>query len=429
MKQRSREAKPNQFNTMQLSLVALLSTALALVEGSRFPGMAQLEYIRDLSSETTFDNSKCPSSIPLSCSNDTVVKDSCCFEYPGGVLLQTQFWDYSPSIGPNDSFTAHGLWPDNCSKDGSYQQFCNSKLNVGNVEQVLQSFGEDELIANMKKYWKNMNGDDASLWKHEFNKHGTCVNTINPSCYGDDFKTNQNVVDYFKIAMNLYEKLPTFEWLSEAGIVPSHDKTYTKDEISKALADKFGSEVYIACDRNNGLQEVWYFHQLKGSLLGEQFHHIDSFSNSKCPNQGIKFVPKDNYKNPGTNPSQTKTSSPPKPTGDYQTGFVKLKNQQGCLIKNGQWYVSGTCATYRLQAAEFGGYNLRSNGGYCALDNNGDLSCSQSNEPFQFGYDESSKLLSVNGQETWHADKTPSGFQKVPVAPGDGEVQFNLKFE
>lgn len=99
------------------------------------------------------------------------------------------------------------------------------------------------------------------------------------------------------------------------------------------------------------------------------------------------------------------------------------------MIKNGQWYVSGTCATYRLQAAEFGGYNLRSNGGYCALDNNGDLSCSQSNEPFQFGYDESSKLLSVNGQETWHADKTPSGFQKVPVAPGDGEVQFNLKFE
>lgn len=68
----------------------------------------------------------CPIDIPLSCSNKTVINNSCCFEYPGGIFLQTQFWNYFPSkkrfeetelvneLGPLDSFTIHGLWPDNC---------------------------------------------------------------------------------------------------------------------------------------------------------------------------------------------------------------------------------------------------------------------------------------------------------------------------
>ena len=68
----------------------------------------------------------CPISLPASCSNNTEIKDSCCFEFPGGIMLQTQFWDYIPPkgvsdpdelvrhLGPLDSFTNHGLWPDNC---------------------------------------------------------------------------------------------------------------------------------------------------------------------------------------------------------------------------------------------------------------------------------------------------------------------------
>ena len=46
----------------------------------------------------------------LSCHNTTVVQDLCCFNAPGGQLLQTQFWDTSPATGPDDSWTLHGLW-------------------------------------------------------------------------------------------------------------------------------------------------------------------------------------------------------------------------------------------------------------------------------------------------------------------------------
>lgn len=52
----------------------------------------------------------CPIDGPLSCHNSTAVKNDCCFIYPGGQLLLTQFWDTRPSIGPSDSWTLHGLW-------------------------------------------------------------------------------------------------------------------------------------------------------------------------------------------------------------------------------------------------------------------------------------------------------------------------------
>lgn len=46
----------------------------------------------------------------LSCHNTTVVENLCCFNAPGGQLLQTQFWDTAPATGPDDSWTLHGLW-------------------------------------------------------------------------------------------------------------------------------------------------------------------------------------------------------------------------------------------------------------------------------------------------------------------------------
>lgn len=54
----------------------------------------------------------CSANTPLSCHNTTAVAASnmCCFNYPGGQLLQTQFWDTDPATGPSDSWTVHGLW-------------------------------------------------------------------------------------------------------------------------------------------------------------------------------------------------------------------------------------------------------------------------------------------------------------------------------
>lgn len=54
-----------------------------------------------------------PESCPnpqLSCHNTTAQANTCCFNTPGGQLLQTQFWDSHPATGPADHWTVHGLW-------------------------------------------------------------------------------------------------------------------------------------------------------------------------------------------------------------------------------------------------------------------------------------------------------------------------------
>lgn len=45
------------------------------------------------------DPTSCPSDIPMSCHNTTVVENTCCF-IPQGQLLLTQFWDTEPVTGP-----------------------------------------------------------------------------------------------------------------------------------------------------------------------------------------------------------------------------------------------------------------------------------------------------------------------------------------
>lgn len=56
------------------------------------------------------DSVSCPATSQLSCHNTTVPTNLCCFNSPGGALLQTQFWDTDPVVGPSDSWTIHGLW-------------------------------------------------------------------------------------------------------------------------------------------------------------------------------------------------------------------------------------------------------------------------------------------------------------------------------
>ena len=67
-------------------------------------GFATSPVIRQASGSATCSNPQ------LSCHNTSAVEDLCCFNSPGGALLQTQFWDTKPVTGPDDSWTIHGLW-------------------------------------------------------------------------------------------------------------------------------------------------------------------------------------------------------------------------------------------------------------------------------------------------------------------------------
>ncbi|KAJ3557068.1 hypothetical protein NPX13_g10005 [Xylaria arbuscula] len=158
----------------------------------------------------------CPADLPFSCSNTTVVEDLCCFEAPGGAVLLTQFWDTAPSTGPSDSWTIHGLWPDNC--DGTYEQYCDPAREYTNITAILKAQSPCTL-KSMQVYWKDYQGDDETFWEHEFGKHGTCMSTLEPSCY-PSYSPTEEVGDYFTRAVSLFKTLPTYDWLAAAGIVP-----------------------------------------------------------------------------------------------------------------------------------------------------------------------------------------------------------------
>lgn len=367
---------------------------------------------------------KCPIDLPLSCTNDTVIEDSCCFEYPGGILLQTQFWDYYPPIGPDDMFTLHGLWPDNC--DGQYEQFCDNSMEIRSARKILEDHNETELLEKMNRFWKNFNGNDDSLWVHEFNKHGTCLSTIKSSCY-NNFKPEQNVVDFFKKSVELFEKLPTNQWLAENGIVPSNEQTYFRKQIEDTLSARFGQPVFIKCNRFQALQEVWYFHHLRGSVINGEYFAIPSLLNSNCPEEGIKFIPKKGFTPP--RPTRTEPGTPA-PTGEYLKGALRPEGQPGCLISNGSWYASGTCAKFTLEKAEFGGYNIKSSKGYCKIGNEGFFVCGRSVAPMQFAYNKEKGWITFGGKSRWGAEKVPIRFNQVPIYPGyDGLIEFHLLLE
>ncbi|KAJ5087649.1 hypothetical protein N7456_011265 [Penicillium angulare] len=230
------------------------------------------------------------SSEVLSCHNTTEASDLCCFNYPGGSLLQVQFWDTDPSIGPSDSWTIHGLWPDYC--DGDYGEDCDSSREVSDVETILKNQGRTELLEYMETYWLSDDESSNEFWAHEWNTHGTCINTIDPSCYTDYYE-NEEVGDFFQEVVDLFKSLDTYTALSDAGITPSNDKTYTLKEFQSALGDIHGGyEVTLLCD-DDTVYELEYYFNVYGNAVDGTYEPAAPLSDSSCPSSGIKYPLKD----------------------------------------------------------------------------------------------------------------------------------------
>ncbi|KAK2732659.1 ribonuclease T2-like [Myotisia sp. PD_48] len=363
----------------------------------------------------------------LSCHNSTIVEDTCCFNTPGGLLLLTQFWDADPGTGPADSWTIHGLWPDNC--DGSYEQYCDRSREYHNITKILKKQQRTELLDYMSMYWKDYQGDDENLWEHEWNKHGTCISTLETKCYSG-YIPQEEVADYFQKSVDLFKGLNTYKILADAGIVPHSSKTYTLGELEDAITGSFGKRVTLNC-RNSQLKEVWYFYNVRGSAqTGKYEPTLPGGSPSNCPKRGIKYLPKRN-----SSPRPTTTGSTPEPShpaGDAFSGrgYLEVTHEgrsTGCLISSGTWFTTGTCATYTAEKNDDEGFTLTSSKGECGISD-GVFRCGSNVEGDSFGA--VSGKLSFDGEAKFYADRVPRGNIQIPLYTSpDHDIEVTVSWK
>lgn len=274
----------------------------------------------------------------------------------------------------------------------------------------------------MDVYWKDYQGDDESFWEHEWNKHGTCISTLNTTCYGSTYTPYEELVDYFERAVSTFKTLPTYTWLANAGIVPSTTKTYTLAQLQAVAKKQFGYEIVWNCQKGE-LNEAWYGYHSQGPIAGGKLNPTSPIgSGSTCPSTGIKYLPKGTTSTGGGG----STTVPSNSTSATLNVIVDGK-ASGCLISNGKWYTSGTCASYRLakSGADSASFTLSSSKGPCSVSSSGDFSCADGNTASTFTKD-SGNFLSYSSSSSFHASQVASGQTQVVVNTQQGSVSLKI---
>ncbi|KAF8760135.1 Ribonuclease T2 family [Rhizoctonia solani] len=272
----------------------MLSALISIVLGSSLAVSAfpsdDLDLVSGVPKLTTL-GAKCGKSASISCRNTTVQEDLCCFNAPGGQFLLTQFWDFSPAVGPKDSWTIHGLWPDHC--DGSYDANCAPERELFNITTVLEQSGQQKLLKYINQYWLNNNGTNEEFWEHEYNKHGTCISTLEPQCFKKSSKNQfPELVTRIGQLTPYIKDLPTYKWLKAKGIVRAllpHTPSLKSNRLLPLKPGLFP----LSADKQGYLSEMWYHYVVQGSVgTGKFIHSAPDGPKSSCPETGIKYVPK-----------------------------------------------------------------------------------------------------------------------------------------
>ncbi|KAI1145856.1 ribonuclease T2-like protein [Nemania diffusa] len=341
---------------------------------------------------------------------------SCCVNKPGGQFLQTQFWDTDPVTGPSNSWTIHGLWPDNC--DGTYSENCDSSRAYTDITTILQNNGKSSLLSYMQTYWQSNDESAEDFWEHEWSTHGTCVSTLDPDCY-TSYTTGEEASDFFQLVVDLFQTLDTYSALSAAGITPSSTKTYTSAQIQAALLKVTGKAAVILCSSSE-LYQVYYGFFANGPLQNGDFVASTIVGDtSNCPSTGIKYLPKSGAGSAPTTTTKTATktttSATSTATGSFSgSGYLNAYYNgavDGCLISAGTWYTTGTCATYTASASG-SGFTLSSSKGTCGVVS-GALTCGSGVSATVFTA--VSGKLAYNGASTFYASVVPTGSTQATV--------------
>ncbi|KAF9027364.1 ribonuclease T2-like [Haplosporangium bisporale] len=118
------------------------------------------------------------------------------------------------------------------------------------------------------------------------------MSTLVLSCLPDDNLKSMEAVAYIETFVRHFQTLPTYTFLSKAGIIPSTSTTYILlDMLSAVRSGSGGFTPAINCHDGSLVGVSWYFN-LKGSIIDRTLVTIDAPTDSLCPSDGINTSPR-----------------------------------------------------------------------------------------------------------------------------------------
>lgn len=174
------------------------------------------------------------------------------------VLIFTQHWPYTvcaqwmenkkgnECVLPKakNSWTIHGIWPTKFHTIGPL--FCNDTW-IFDMDQI--SPIENEMTEKWINIEKNTPLD--GLWKHEWEKHGTCAAQHIPQL--------NNELSYFKQGLSFLDRFSITKLLSQTNIKPGVDVTYQLEDIHSALKQSLDDNFAIICEKDRKTKREYLF--------------------------------------------------------------------------------------------------------------------------------------------------------------------------
>ncbi|KAL1365777.1 hypothetical protein HN51_013754 [Arachis hypogaea] len=192
-------------------------------------------------------------------------------QWPGSYCDTKSSCCYPTSGKPAADFGIHGLWPNN--NDGSYPSNCDSN-------NAFQPSLVSDLRSSLQRNWATLacpSGNGIEFWSHEWEKHGTCSESI----------LEQH--DYFQTALNLKQRANILRVLTNAGIAPNGN-AYSLSSIKGAIKQGVGYTPYIECNVDSSGNSQLYQVYLCVDASASRFIECPVFPNAKCASQ-IQFPP------------------------------------------------------------------------------------------------------------------------------------------
>ena len=166
----------------------------------------------------------------------------------------------------NNTFTIHGLWPG--KKTGQNLEECS-------ISEKEIKINDSKLYEKMIKIWPttNLNNGNEIFWTHEYYKHGFCYTT----------KYNLNMEDYFKKAIQIFEKFDFANFIIKSFEGINNNFVYiTLREFEKIIYSFYPSSYFkINCKKIKGniyLSEIFFYFD-----LDFKFTKVNYSKDTNCP--------------------------------------------------------------------------------------------------------------------------------------------------